>query len=77
MIEPESRSVENAGAGTALKVYMAGGNGDDTLIGGAGNDTLSGNAGADTLIGGAGDDTLFIDADDVVIDGGDGFDTVR
>ncbi|MEW6248926.1 MAG: calcium-binding protein [Nitrospirota bacterium] len=50
------------------------GTGNDRLDGGDGNDTLYGNAGADRLLGGDGDDTLVMDAEDVQVDGGTGYD---
>jgi len=56
--------------------YLSGGGGDDTLYGGDGNDQLIGGAGADKLYGGAGDDFLRPDANDLIVDGGEGIDTV-
>ena len=50
--------------------------GGDRLVGGLGNDSLVGGPGADQLIGGAGDDDLFIDNNDTLIDGGDGWDSI-
>ncbi|HXF92651.1 MAG TPA: calcium-binding protein [Nitrospiraceae bacterium] len=50
------------------------GTGNDVLDGGDGDDTLYGNAGADTLLGGAGDDTLVMDAEDIQVEGGAGYD---
>ncbi|MGY0835834.1 calcium-binding protein, partial [Azospirillum argentinense] len=41
------------------------------------NDTLTGGNGSDTLIAGDGDDVLYIDADDALVSGGAGFDTVH
>jgi subtilisin-like proprotein convertase family protein/Ca2+-binding RTX toxin-like protein len=55
-------------------VQLDGAGGNDTLTGGVGVDLLVGGIGADSLSGGAGDDTLFIDVDDVLINGGDGYD---
>ncbi|MBX7146954.1 MAG: hypothetical protein K1X44_06575, partial [Alphaproteobacteria bacterium] len=55
-------------------VMLDGGMGDDTLTGSDGDDWLIGNSGKDTLKGGSGNDRLFIDADDSIIDGGDGYD---
>lgn len=49
---------------------------DDDLSGLEGNDTLIGGRGADILRGGDGDDRLYIDADDLLISGGAGIDTV-
>ncbi|MBX7146952.1 MAG: hypothetical protein K1X44_06565 [Alphaproteobacteria bacterium] len=57
-----------------LGVTFDGGMGDDTLTGSDGDDWLIGNSGKDTLKGGSGNDRLFIDADDSIIDGGDGYD---
>ena len=57
---------------------VTGGNKNDIILGGDGNDTLGGGLknGKDDLYGGAGNDTLVIDADDTVIDGGSGQNTV-
>ena len=63
-------------ATTDVDVNMHGGAGNDTLTGGSGDDSLSGDEGQDSLSGGDGDDTLSIDSDDVLIDGGMGFDSV-
>ena len=46
----------------------------DVLSGGGGNDSLSGGGGIDQLSGGAGDDELFGATNDLLVDGGDGFD---
>ncbi len=49
----------------------------ETLNGGLGNDRLDGGLGNDVLIGGAGNDTLIYDvADTLVVDGGNGRDTL-
>ena len=40
------------------RVYIFGGDGDDTLFGGSGHDTLTGGAGRNRLVGGEGDDLL-------------------
>ncbi|TAN58174.1 MAG: calcium-binding protein [Magnetospirillum sp.] len=61
-------------AGTAADALLDGGAGDDTLTGGSGLDWLLGGGGADQLRGGAGHDILFVDLDDTVVDGGDGYD---
>ena len=55
---------------------LDGGAGDDQLTGYDGDDWLLGGAGADSLQAGAGNDRIWADADDVVIDGGDGQDVV-
>ncbi|MEW6544389.1 MAG: calcium-binding protein [Nitrospirota bacterium] len=55
---------------------LDGNEGDDVLQGDAGNDILIGREGADQLFGGEGDDSLYADADDVVVQGGAGFDMV-
>ncbi|MCR5563617.1 MAG: hypothetical protein K6F46_09710, partial [Desulfovibrio sp.] len=59
------------GAGNDL---LFGGAGNDLLFGGAGNDYLDGGSGADKLDGGAGSDIMVFDADDYLVEGGDGFD---
>ena len=60
--------------GTAGSDTLTGGEGNDRLEGGEGMDFLTGGAGADQLLGGAGTDFLYVDAEDTLIDGGDGFD---
>lgn len=50
--------------------------GNDTVFGGSGDDLITGNGGYDKLYGGAGHDTIRPDFDDLIIDGGDGFDTL-
>ncbi len=50
--------------------------GNDILSGGKGNDVLHGGAGTDQLSGGEGDDTLYIDAVDIGVSGGSGYDAV-
>ncbi|WP_420554962.1 calcium-binding protein [Neptuniibacter marinus] len=50
--------------------------GDDIVRGGFGDDVVTGGLGADTLAGGRGNDTLIADEDDVLISGGQGFDTL-
>ena len=55
---------------------LTGGYGNDVLDGGAGNDNLNGGAGADQLSGGTGNDTIRVDAEDTLIDGGEGYDRV-
>lgn len=55
--------------------------GDDSYSGGDGNDTITGGTGVDTLAGDGGDDTFILMAGDTaageIVDGGDGFDTIR
>lgn len=76
-------------SGNAGDDLINGGGGEDTIVGGAGadkisggdgNDTLYGGDGADTLKGDDGDDTIYQDlgarADNDVIDGGTGINTV-
>ena len=65
---------DDISAGTMQGTSIFGMDGNDILTGGAGDDTLAGGAGADELRGGAGNDTLFFDADDTIVDGGDGAD---
>lgn len=69
----DGNDILTGGSGSDL---LDGGAGDDVLIGGDQGDRLIGGPGADQLFGGAGGDTLFIDADDTLILGGDGLDTV-
>jgi Ca2+-binding RTX toxin-like protein len=57
---------------------LYGGAGNDQLSGRAGNDYLDGGLGIDSLYGGKGDDTYVVDTPkDIVIEAGDGIDTVR
>ena len=50
----------------------------DTISSGGGNDVINGGGGADTITAGAGNDTIILDdTNDVSIDGGNGFDTLR
>ena len=46
------------------------------IVGNLASNSLDGGLGADTIDGGAGNDTIFIDAEDVLIDGNDGTDTI-
>ncbi|WP_349601045.1 cadherin-like domain-containing protein [Azospirillum argentinense] len=64
------------GSGALLGLAINGRDGDDLILGSAFNDTLTGGNGSDTLIAGDGDDVLYIDADDALVSGGAGFDTV-
>jgi len=64
--------------GDASANRLTGGNGNDTLDGGGGNDTLNGGSGGDSMAGGLGDDIYVIDSTgDVLIETGDGIDTVQ
>ncbi|MFC5355704.1 calcium-binding protein, partial [Azospirillum himalayense] len=65
------------GTGALLGLAINGRDGDDLILGSAFNDTLTGGNGSDTLIAGDGDDVLYIDADDALVSGGAGFDTVN
>ena len=62
--------------GDAGNDTLIGGAGNDTINGGADDDTIDGGAGADTIDGGTGNDTIVFDAADLVINGGDGIDTL-
>lgn len=57
------------------------GSGADTINSGDGNDQVAGSAGADTIDLGAGDDVAFVEladlTEDVLLDGGEGSDTVN
>ena len=48
--------------------------GDDVIFGGAGNDLIFGGLGRDSVFAGAGDDTIYVEDQDAIIDGGEGFD---
>jgi hypothetical protein len=56
---------------------LGGAAGRDSLVGGFGNDTLDGGEGGDVFRGGSGNDVLVFDANDSLIDGGFGLDTLR
>ena len=63
--------IEGRGGNDAID----GGEGRDRIFGGAGHDTIDGGEGRDRIFGGAGDDIVTVtDIDDLVLDGGDGFD---
>ena len=65
------------GTGALLGLAIDGRDGDDLILGSAFADTLTGGNGSDTLMAGDGDDVLYIDADDALVSGGAGFDTVH
>ena len=73
----EGNAGNNQLAGEGGNDTLLGGTGNDTLDGGSGNDVLDGGADSDSLSGGAGHDKFVWDALDVVIDGGEGADTLR
>ncbi len=55
--------------------HIEGRGGNDHIEGRGGNDTIDGGEGRDRIFGGAGDDIVTVtDIDDLVLDGGDGFD---
>ncbi len=57
---------------------LSGGSGDDTLQGGAGDDIIADGDGADRIQAGAGNDTINLnDNDNLILDGGSGFDFVN
>ena len=62
------------GAGGSDSLF--GNGGDDTLTGAAGHDQMFGGAGADSYFGGDGNDRFFVDGNDLVFDGGAGWDRV-
>lgn len=62
--------------GLAGNDRLIGGLGSDRLDGGIGNDHLDGGGGSDTVYGGAGNDTLIFDANDRVVAGQSGHDTL-
>lgn len=63
--------------GGVSTVYIAGGDGDDTLIGGAANDALAGEDGDDFIDGGAGNDVLRGHRGNDVVYGGAGDDYIE
>jgi VCBS repeat-containing protein len=64
------------GAGNGIANSITGNSAVNRLTGAGGNDTLNGGGGADSLLGGEGNDTLRWDVADVLVDGGDGTDTL-
>jgi len=66
----------NIGSANGGNDILSGNSGVNVLNGQAGDDILDGEGGADTLIGGDGNDTLIADLEDVLIDGGEGVDTL-
>jgi Ca2+-binding RTX toxin-like protein len=61
-------------ASSTNDMSVVGNGGDDELIAGSGNNWLYGNSGADRMFGNGGNDSFRIDTDDIVVDGGIGFD---
>lgn len=59
--------------------YLYGDGEDNYIVGGDGDDLISGEGGDDTLDGGRGDDafSVFMPEGNMVIDGGEGFDTLN
>ena len=55
---------------------LFGGSGNDILVGSLGNDQLDGGRGIDTLFGGDGSDTYYHDVGDIIVETGNGIDTV-
>ncbi|CAH0355663.1 Bifunctional hemolysin/adenylate cyclase [Sphingobium sp. CECT 9361] len=63
--------------GGALDDEISGGRADDILQGGGGDDILRGDDGRDTLLGGDGNDYLSLGLGDILVDGGDGIDSIH
>jgi len=63
--------------GTDENDALGGSDADEVLYGDDGNDILNGGEGEDELYGQDGDDELVYDDADSVIDGGEGFDTLK
>ncbi|MEL7451853.1 MAG: calcium-binding protein, partial [Pseudomonadota bacterium] len=61
---------------TSIENITGSASGDDMISGNAGVNVLNGNGGSDSLFGEGGDDTLITDGLDVVLDGGEGVDTI-
>lgn len=53
---------------------LFGGSGNDVIFGMGGDDYIVGGAGNDTIYGGAGNDIIVYDANDVLVNGGEGID---
>ena len=64
-------------SGAVRAVKLTGTFADDIMLGGKGNDTISGGGGIDRISGGAGNDLLLVEAEDALIDGGAGTDTIE
>ncbi|MCW5735037.1 MAG: calcium-binding protein [Enhydrobacter sp.] len=64
--------------GNASANQLTGNSAANILKGLAGNDLLDGGVGEDTMMGGQGDDTYIVDSlNDVIVEEGSGYDTVR
>ncbi|HEY9811453.1 MAG TPA: tandem-95 repeat protein, partial [Halomicronema sp.] len=64
--------------GTALDDVLTGTSAGESLVGGFGNDSLIGNGGPDVFYGGAGNDLIAVSSADFrLVNGGEGFDTLR
>jgi uncharacterized protein YukE len=62
--------------GTAVRVTLLGGTGDDMIRGGAGDETILGGKGADTIMGGEGNDRISGESGRDYLDGYRGNDTL-
>ncbi len=76
-VHREGNNSNNVLQGTVEEDVLIGNGGNDILRGGDGNDALHGGNGADQLYGNAGNDIMVVDANDTIIDGGSGHDTIR
>ncbi len=69
---------DSSGAAGSLQVdgieNVVGSNSGDTITGNSENNIIYGGGGADSLSGGAGDDIIIFDAEDTLVDGGEGRD---
>ncbi|MEM7663445.1 MAG: calcium-binding protein [Pseudomonadota bacterium] len=78
-LDEDGNASVNDGEGdtiTSIENLTGSAAGDDSLSGNSGANVLNGNGGADSLFGEGGDDTLITDGLDVVVDGGEGTDTI-
>ncbi len=79
-VGPFTLNLTSAGLGTDTYSNMEGVIGTafaDTITGSSGNDILNGGGGSDTIHGGDGNDTIIGDPSDVLLDGGNGTDTLQ
>jgi Ca2+-binding RTX toxin-like protein len=74
-----SNNVIDSNSGVAVKNYIAGYEGNDSMYGYGGEDTFDGGSGNDSMVGGADNDTYIVDsASDAVVEAsGNGTDSVQ
>ena len=76
-VKDDSNVMDKVINGSNTSDSLRGTKGDDEIRGGSGNDTVSGGVGgADSLYGDSGDDRIEGDLKDIILDGGEGVDTL-